>query len=132
MRCIARGALHATLLKPAAVDTNLEFLELELEPELQLVCCGRACVQGCGALEAELAEAYDFVAPCFPPHYNIFDAIFQMYHVQFAQVRQCREVSGTSLWWMEQTRAMRFCVVVLVVAVHLHTRQHCRVRRLQV
>lgn len=38
-------------------------------------------------LEQELAEAYDFVSPCFPPHYNIFDSIFQMYHVQFAQVR---------------------------------------------
>lgn len=37
-------------------------------------------------LEQELAEAYDFVSPCFPPHYNIFDSIFQMYHVQFAQV----------------------------------------------
>jgi hypothetical protein len=38
-------------------------------------------------LEQELAEAYDFVSPCFPPHYNIFDSIFQLYHVQFAQVR---------------------------------------------
>ncbi len=37
-------------------------------------------------LEGELAEAYDYVAPCFPPHYNIFDSIFQLYHVQFAQV----------------------------------------------
>jgi hypothetical protein len=44
-------------------------------------------LQGFGALESELAEAYDFVSPCFPPHYNIFDIIFQMYHVQFAQVR---------------------------------------------
>lgn len=37
-------------------------------------------------LEGELAEAYDYVSPCFPPHYNIFDSIFQLYHVQFAQV----------------------------------------------
>lgn len=37
-------------------------------------------------METELAEAYDYVAPCFPPNYNIFDSIFQMYHVQFAQV----------------------------------------------
>jgi hypothetical protein len=37
-------------------------------------------------LEGELADAYDYVSPCFPPHYNIFDSIFQLYHVQFAQV----------------------------------------------
>jgi len=43
--------------------------------------------QGFALLESELAEAYDYVSPCFPPHYNIFDSIFQMYHVQFAQVR---------------------------------------------
>lgn len=45
-------------------------------------------LQGFVLLESELAEAYDYVSPCFPPHYNIFDSIFQMYHVQFAQVRR--------------------------------------------
>jgi hypothetical protein len=36
------------------------------------------------------------VSPCFPPHYNIFDIIFQMYHVQFAQVRfvTCHHLMG--------------------------------------
>jgi hypothetical protein len=48
------------------------------------------CLQGFVQLEQELAEAFDYVSPCFPPHYNIFDSIFQMYHVQFAQV--CRAV----------------------------------------
>jgi hypothetical protein len=45
-------------------------------------------------LEQELAEAFDYVSPCFPPHYNIFDSIFQLYHVQIAQV------GGLRLsWW---------------------------------
>jgi hypothetical protein len=38
--------------------------------------------QGLAQLEADLPEAYDYVAPCFPPGYNVFDSLFQMYHVQ--------------------------------------------------
>jgi hypothetical protein len=37
------------------------------------------------------------VSPCFPPHYNIFDIIFQMYHVQFAQVGTPGEGGGRKL-----------------------------------
>jgi hypothetical protein len=40
--------------------------------------------QGLSLLESDLPEAYDYVAPCFPPGYNAFDALFQMYHVQVA------------------------------------------------
>jgi hypothetical protein len=32
--------------------------------------------------------AYDYVAPCWPPHYHVFDSVFQMVHVQVAQVRR--------------------------------------------
>ena len=41
--------------------------------------------QGLAALESELPEAYDYAAPCFPPGWNAFDALFQLYHVQVGQ-----------------------------------------------
>lgn len=31
---------------------------------------------------SELADVYDFVAPCFPPSYKIFTVIFKQYHDQ--------------------------------------------------
>ncbi|KXZ52691.1 hypothetical protein GPECTOR_9g737 [Gonium pectorale] len=34
----------------------------------------------------ELAAVYDYAAPCFPPSYDIFNRMFQAYHVQFATV----------------------------------------------
>ncbi|KAG2492926.1 hypothetical protein HYH03_008836 [Edaphochlamys debaryana] len=34
----------------------------------------------------ELAAVYDYAAPCFPAEYDIFNRIFQCYHVQFAIV----------------------------------------------
>lgn len=37
-------------------------------------------------LEGDLPEAYDYLAPCLPPHYAIFDTIFQHYHLRFARV----------------------------------------------
>ncbi len=49
-------------------------------------CLVLLLLQGLAALEVELPEAYDYVAPCFPPHFRVFEAIFQMYHIQFAQV----------------------------------------------
>jgi hypothetical protein len=70
-------------------------------------CCCFWMFQGFSALEAELAEAYDFVTPCFPPHYNIFDVIFQMYHVQFAQVRSA--VSSTLSSWPAEQLPMSVC-----------------------
>eukprot|EP00198_Chlamydomonas_reinhardtii_P014261 XP_001703598.1 component of the exocyst complex [Chlamydomonas reinhardtii] len=34
----------------------------------------------------ELAAVYDYVAPCFPPGYDVFNRCFQTYHVQFSVV----------------------------------------------
>jgi len=34
--------------------------------------------------EAELAHAFDRVAPCFPPAWRVFDHVFQCHHVQVA------------------------------------------------
>lgn len=36
------------------------------------------------ALEADLPQVFDYAVPCFPPSYNIFDRVFQYYHVRFA------------------------------------------------
>ena len=55
--------------------------------------------QGLAALEADLPEAYDYVAPCFPPTYNAFDSLFQMYHVQVGRggdVAGCVALLATS------------------------------------
>ncbi|GLC43723.1 hypothetical protein PLESTM_001508500 [Pleodorina starrii] len=37
----------------------------------------------------ELAMVYDYTAACFPPSYDIFNRVFQTYHVQFAAVVDC-------------------------------------------
>lgn len=37
-------------------------------------------------LQGDLAMVYDYVAPCFPPSYNIFESMFQLHHVHVATV----------------------------------------------
>eukprot|EP00879_Flechtneria_rotunda_P007701 GHRR01008074.1.p1 GENE.GHRR01008074.1~~GHRR01008074.1.p1 ORF type:complete len:855 (+),score=308.81 GHRR01008074.1:359-2923(+) len=70
---------------PGATDAELAMLQIREEDVFDEGLWLEALLGGFAALETELAEAYDFVSPCFPPQYNMFDSIFQMYHVQFAQ-----------------------------------------------
>lgn len=60
-----------TLLRPTPPNTYRALLPASAPPP-----------QGLATLESDLPEAYDYVAPCFPPGYNTFDSLFQMYHVQ--------------------------------------------------
>lgn len=52
--------------------------------------CSLHTAQALTAKEAELPEVYDYVAPCFPPAFRVFEAVHQMYHIQFAQARRPR------------------------------------------
>lgn len=38
---------------------------------------------------AHLADIYDFVAPCFPERYNIFQVIWKEYHEHLAGTLDC-------------------------------------------
>ncbi len=37
----------------------------------------------------QLADIYDYVTPCFPPEYHIFDVIFHQYHEHLAFMVDC-------------------------------------------
>ena len=75
---LARGAS----LSPPKQKNTLKIKEEELFDEDLWV---GALLAGLRGLEAELPGVYDAAAPCFPPSWAAFDAVFQMYHVLFAQ-----------------------------------------------
>lgn len=79
-----------------ATDAELATLVIREEETFHEDDWVAALLYGFGQLEGELPEAYDFVAPSFPPHYNIFDSIFQMYHIQFAQVSGMQALEALS------------------------------------
>ncbi|KAF6256967.1 exocyst complex component Sec6-domain-containing protein [Scenedesmus sp. NREL 46B-D3] len=104
-----RRALRRTGRRlPGATDAELAVMQIREEEMFDEVMWLETLLGGCGALEAELAEAYDFVAPCFPPHYNIFDAVFQMYHVQFAQAMDAVGQVSQALSTAGQLRLMQW------------------------
>lgn len=37
----------------------------------------------------QLADIYDYVTPCFPPEYHIFEVIFRQYHEHMAFMLDC-------------------------------------------
>ncbi|GAX84704.1 hypothetical protein CEUSTIGMA_g12126.t1 [Chlamydomonas eustigma] len=61
-----------------------------------------------GSVELDLCNIYDNVAPCFPPSYNIFDSLFQMYHVNVAEVIDIVGQRAESLSTRGQLRIMEF------------------------
>ncbi|GBF89218.1 exocyst complex component Sec6 [Raphidocelis subcapitata] len=69
---------------PAPTDEELASLAMREEEAFEEDTWLGAALGGLAVLEADLPEAYDYAAPCFPPHLNAFDALFQMYHVQIA------------------------------------------------
>jgi len=59
-------------------------------------------------IQADLADAYDYVAPCFPPKYNIFETLFFMYHLQVAIVIDAIGCKAKSLSTKGALRVMEF------------------------
>lgn len=93
---------------PGATDAELAVMQIREEDMFDEDMWLETLLGGFGALEAELAEAYDYVSPCFPPHYNIFDIIFQMYHVQFAQAMDTVGQVSQALSTAGQLRLMQW------------------------
>eukprot|EP00877_Chromochloris_zofingiensis_P004011 jgi/Chrzof1/13610/Cz08g04030.t1 len=93
---------------PGATDAELATLVIREEETFHEDDWVAALLYGFGQLEGELPEAYDFVAPSFPPHYNIFDSIFQMYHIQFAQAVDIIGQSSASLSTKSQLAIMEW------------------------
>ncbi|MEW5306963.1 MAG: hypothetical protein WDW36_009390 [Sanguina aurantia] len=62
---------------------NLDLVEEAIFDEAQFL---DDLLEGLYARLDELAAVYDYVAPCFPPAYTVFENVSQTYHVHFAIV----------------------------------------------
>ncbi|MEW5314341.1 MAG: hypothetical protein WDW38_005849 [Sanguina aurantia] len=62
---------------------NLDIVEEAIFDEAQFL---DDLLEGLYARLDELAAVYDYVAPCFPPAYTVFENVSQTYHVHFAIV----------------------------------------------
>jgi hypothetical protein len=74
--CMQPKRLLCPPIHTSATPSNACTCPSSLYPPTRPLLC--VCVHA----QADLADAYDHVAPCFPPAYNIFETLFQMYHVQ--------------------------------------------------
>ncbi|KAI8463893.1 MAG: component of the exocyst complex [Monoraphidium minutum] len=95
---------------PGATDAELAVMMVHEEEAFDEDTWVAACLQGLAALESDLPEAYDYAAPCFPPQYNAFDALFQMYHVQVATAVDSLGQSSPQLTTKSQLAIMDWVV----------------------
>ena len=65
-------------------------------------------IEYCYSVELDLSTIYDTAAPCFPPSYYIFDALFQMYHVNVSQMVDLVGQRAESLSSAAQLKMMEF------------------------